>query len=105
MTGAMLAGSALSEEVPVPGFLYPIANVARLNYVRVAPERWRTGIGRRLSQTAIDWARDHGYEAAILETTPQQEAAVALYKAMGFSENGRSTIGKWEVVWFELKLR
>ena len=84
--------------------MYPVSHKVRLNYVRVVPERWRYGIGRLLSRIAIDWARDHGYEAVILETTPQQEAAVALYKTMGFTEMGRSTVGKYELVWFELPL-
>jgi ribosomal protein S18 acetylase RimI-like enzyme len=40
----------------------------------------------------------------ILETTPQQEAAVEFYRATGFTEQGRSTIGRFELVWFRRAL-
>jgi GNAT superfamily N-acetyltransferase len=90
--------------VPVPSFVDVSRRVARLDVMRVAPERQRLGIGRLLGRTAIEWARDRGYEAVILETTPQQEAAVALYKHLGFAEVGRTTYGRWRVVWFELPL-
>ena len=77
---------------------------ARPHRVTVAPERWRRGIGARLVHQAIDAARDEKFEAIILETTPQQEPAVQLYRAIGFAERGRSMLGKWEMIWFELKL-
>jgi len=88
------------EEVP-EHVLRGRSGVVRLQHMRVAPERQRSGIGRRLTQTVIDWARSHDYAALILETTPQQVAAVKLYEATGFAEVGRSTIGKYELVWFE----
>src|SRR5687768_15248704 len=39
--------------VPVPDFIDLSRGVVRLDYVRVAPERQRQGIGRALTQTAI----------------------------------------------------
>jgi GNAT superfamily N-acetyltransferase len=76
----------------------------RLHRVSVAPERWRLGIGRQLVQTALEWARLNGYGSLVLETTPQQEAAVALYLTMGFTEIGRTKFGVWDLMWFERKL-
>lgn len=76
--------------------------VVRLQHMRVAPEHQRQGIGSRLTKVIVDWAREHSYEGVILETTPQQEAAMRLYQSMGFEEAGRSMLGKYELVWFEL---
>ncbi len=76
------------------------SRTGRLRHVAVAPERWHTGIGRHLVDTAIAWLGEHGYEAVILETTPQQEAAVALYLDTGFQEIGRSMVGIYELIWF-----
>lgn len=91
------------DEVP-PSVLRERPGVLRLQHMRVAPERQRQGLGRRLTQTVIDWARNHAYSVLILETTPQQEAAVKLYEHMGFHQVARSMIGKWELVWFERPL-
>jgi GNAT superfamily N-acetyltransferase len=96
------AGRAIG--VPVPAFLETAEPTARLHLVRVAPERWRLGIGRLLTLAAIEWARAQGYRAMILETTPQQEAAVALYRATGFADAGRSMAGRYELVWFRQTL-
>jgi ribosomal protein S18 acetylase RimI-like enzyme len=104
MLGLTRPGSP-AEATPVPDFMAPTETIGRIDYVRVAPERQRRGIGRLLTETAMEWARGHGYERLILETTPQQEAAVALYEALGFREKGRSMFGPYELVWFEFKLR
>jgi ribosomal protein S18 acetylase RimI-like enzyme len=64
------------------------SGVARLKRMRVAPERQRQSIGSPLTETAIAWIREHGFSALILETTPQQTAAISLYKRMGFTEVG-----------------
>jgi len=91
------------EEVP-EHILRGRSGVVRLQHMRVAPERQRTGMGRRLTQTVLDWAQAHNYQALVLETTPQQVAAVNLYEATGFTEVGRSMIGKYELVWLERSL-
>jgi hypothetical protein len=55
--------------------------------------------------TAIDWARDHGYQNVVLETSTEQEGAIAFYNALGFREVGRSTFKRWQMVWFEYSLK
>jgi ribosomal protein S18 acetylase RimI-like enzyme len=77
---------------------------ARFAAVRVAPERQRLGVGRALTRAGIDWARSQGYERLILDTTRQQEAAIALYESMGFRSLGEERFQHWDVVWFELRL-
>jgi GNAT superfamily N-acetyltransferase len=107
MTGVERAGpgvpSAGGVEVPT-SILRGRSGLVRMMRMRVAPERQRQGIGRRLTEAAIAWARDNGSPSLILETTPQQVVAVELYRRMGFAEIGRSTVGRYELVWFELPL-
>jgi GNAT superfamily N-acetyltransferase len=102
-----IVGSAGLEHVgetsvgpPVPDFIDVTRRTVRLQEMRTAPERQRRGIGRLLLAEAVEWARTHDYLRMILETTPQQEAAVEFYRAMGFIEQGRSMIDRWELVWF-----
>ena len=53
-------------------------------YVRA---KYRGGrIGRQLALTAIDAAREIGYEAIYLDTLPPMTAAIALYESLGFRE-------------------
>ena len=99
MTGVELAGA----DVPA-AIVRGRSGIARLKRMRVAPERQRRGVGLQLTRAAIAWVRAHGFSALILETTPQQTAAIGLYQQVGFSEVGRSTIGAYELVWFELRL-
>ncbi|MGH2588772.1 MAG: GNAT family N-acetyltransferase [Dehalococcoidia bacterium] len=101
---AAVADASRTLGPPVPEFLATTKPTARLHHVAVAPERWRQGIGRRLTLTAVDWARRQGYRAVILDTTPQQAAAVALYEATGFADAGRSMVDVYELVWFRLTL-
>jgi GNAT superfamily N-acetyltransferase len=81
------------------------SNVARLKRMRVAPERQRHGLGTQLTEAAIGWVREHGFATLLLETTAQQTAAIGLYQRMGFTEIGRSSIGPFELVWFERRLK
>jgi ribosomal protein S18 acetylase RimI-like enzyme len=103
MAGVEQVGTR-EDLVPLPESLAIEGRTARVHAMRVAPERQRRGIGRMLTQTAIDWARDQGYEAIVLETTPEQQAAVALYESMGFKEVGRSKLGEYDLVWLRLVL-
>lgn len=45
----------------------------------------RLGLGRRLTQTVVDFCKERGFSKVVLETTSTQTAAVALYKKLGFS--------------------
>ena len=99
ITGIAPAGPDVPEPV-----LRGRSGVARLKRMRVAPERQRQGIGAKMARAAIAWVREHGLSGLILETTPQQIAAIRLYQHMGFVEVGRSTVGEFELVWFELPI-
>jgi ribosomal protein S18 acetylase RimI-like enzyme len=103
MVGVEQVGTR-EDMVPLPASLASDGRTTRLHAMRVAPERQRRGIGRMLAQTAIEWARDQGYESMILETTREQQAALALYESVGFKEIGRSRFREYELVWFRLVL-
>ncbi|XP_078077225.1 putative N-acetyltransferase camello [Mustelus asterias] len=44
----------------------------------------RHGLGRRLTQEVLDFAKGHGYRLCLLETTNAHEPAIRLYQNMGF---------------------
>jgi RimJ/RimL family protein N-acetyltransferase len=50
---------------------------------------WRgRGIGSKLLEAAIDWAREHGAHKLILGVWPHNTAAIALYRKFGFVDEG-----------------
>ncbi|KAM4583455.1 N-acetyltransferase 8-like 2 [Fundulus diaphanus] len=50
----------------------------------ISPKSRRMGLGRRLTQTVVDFCKERGFSKVVLETTSTQMAAVALYKKLGF---------------------
>jgi ribosomal protein S18 acetylase RimI-like enzyme len=55
----------------------------------VAQEHRRRGIGGRLLDESLRWAREHGLHKVNLEVWPHNAAATALYRSRGFSVEGR----------------
>jgi len=48
---------------------------------------WRgRGVGSKLLQACIDWAREHGAHKVSLEVWPHNHAAIALYRKFGFEQ-------------------
>jgi ribosomal protein S18 acetylase RimI-like enzyme len=56
----------------------------------VEPERRRSGIGKRLVETVVEWGRARGAVRIELEVNELTRPAVALYQACGFAPTGRS---------------
>jgi GNAT superfamily N-acetyltransferase len=50
-----------------------------------AAQRGR-GLGRALLSAAADWAREHGADGLLLWVLPDNEAAIGLYRSVGFVE-------------------
>lgn len=65
---------------------YLIANVA------THPGYRRRGIARKLTLTALDYARTHGATSAWLHVRDDNPIAIALYETLGFQERLRRTI-------------
>lgn len=57
----------------------------------VSPEMRRKGIASSLVDSVVAWARGEGRRRIVLDVTETNAAAIALYRAKGFSPNG--TIG------------
>jgi ribosomal protein S18 acetylase RimI-like enzyme len=56
----------------------------------VDPGERGQGVGRRLVQTVLDHAADHGRARVILEVAHENAPAVALYRSLGFVPTGRT---------------
>ena len=69
--------------------VYLIANVA------VHPQYRRRGIGRALTQTALDHLRQRGIENAWLQVRDDNPGAYHLYRSLGFIDRARRTT--WQV--------
>ncbi len=100
----LTAVAKCSEAEGLPDFIERQASLGRVHWVSVAPERWRLGIGHSLTEVAITWARSAECQALVLNTTVQQEGAIALYESLGFVQRGRTVSGPWHAVWLELVL-
>ena len=57
---------------------------AGLACVEVAADSRRQGLGTRIVDASIAWARQHGADKAYLQTMADNAAAIALYKPYGF---------------------
>lgn len=71
------------------------ASCGQLRWVLAAPSSRGTGLGERLVRSAIDYARDNGWREVVLETTEGLDAAMGLYKKLGFVETERTVEQLW----------
>ncbi|XP_060695608.1 N-acetyltransferase 8-like [Hemiscyllium ocellatum] len=52
----------------------------------------RHGLGRRLTQKVLDFAKGYGYRVCLLKTTSVQEPAIHMYQKMGFHIQSSSPV-------------
>jgi putative acetyltransferase len=65
----------------------PLEDVTcELKRVYVRPEFRGTGLGRRLTESAMRAANEMGYKSICLDTLPQMQAAQRLYEDLGFRD-------------------
>ena len=82
-------GGRLVGHVTVQREQHPVTrHVASLG-IAVAIDARGRGIGRRLMDEAIAWSTAAGIEKLVLAVYPHNEAAIALYRSVGFVEEGR----------------
>jgi ribosomal-protein-alanine N-acetyltransferase len=63
--------------------------VAQLENIAVRQEARCQGIGRTLCREAIDWSRSRAARVLELEVRASSAGALALYRSLGFMEQGR----------------
>lgn len=77
--------------------------VCELKRMYFLPRVRGLGWGRRMAQTAIEWARGAGYEVMRLDSEPNLIAATALYRSLGFAPIPRYN-DSGAALFFELRL-
>jgi GNAT superfamily N-acetyltransferase len=77
---------------------------AEIKRMRVHPDFWRRGFGRRILARLEKTARERGYRSLVLDTTTVQKAAQELYRGKGYVEAGRRHWGRFELILFEKQL-
>lgn len=65
----------------VPGRLDPTPRRAWMHTIYVEPSMRRRGIGRKLTETILDWCREQGFEWVYLHASEQGRP---LYERLGF---------------------
>lgn len=61
-------------------------DIAELKRMYLQPRTRGRGMGRHLLETALEHARQLGYRSIRLDTLPDMQAAIALYREFGFTD-------------------
>jgi putative acetyltransferase len=77
--GTLLGGSGI---YPTEGLGEGVCELVK---VYLKPQARGTGLGRRLIEQCLAWAREAGFRQIYLETLPELTQAVPLYERLGFS--------------------
>lgn len=114
--------SGLNSQCPVPNAQSPVPSVfagcialrplpelgpdvGELKRMYVRPAYRGTGLGRRLGEHVIAFARAAGYTTMKLDTSTSMHAAIGLYRSLGFVECARYNDDPMgDTLWFELRL-
>jgi len=78
-----IAGFMLSRIKQLPPYMGGVL-VGELSDMWIEPEFRRLGIGRKLSDLAIDWLKMHPIHSIEIQVLVGNEASYKLYESMGF---------------------
>ena len=96
--------------------IWPVGNKDKVKHraefgIGILKEYWGLGLGKALTAACIQCAREAGYLQLELRAVADNEAALSLYRSVGFEEFGRNpkgflsrTAGFQELVYMLLKL-
>jgi ribosomal protein S18 acetylase RimI-like enzyme len=85
-TGALLVALSDEEAVGCVALHRWSEDAAEMKRLFVRPAGRGSGLGRRLALEVIDRARRAGHRHLRLDTLPSMQAAIALYRSLGFRE-------------------
>ncbi len=72
-------------------------DLGELDTIAVAPDEWRTGVGRALMSHALHYLAEDRYREAILWTLARYPRGAGFYESTGWSANGAVRDGGREV--------
>jgi GNAT superfamily N-acetyltransferase len=102
--GTFLVCEAAGGIVAMGGMKPIDERTVELLRIAVAPDRQREGLGTRIVDALEAFAREAGFERAVLETAVRQRSAMAFYPARGYVETERQHDDGYEIVRFETSL-
>ena len=91
LLGQTAVGFAVSEngKAVAYGGMMTVLDEGQITNVAVDPESRRRGYGRAVMNALLGYAKEHGILTVTLEVRASNEAALALYRGLGFEECGR----------------
>ena len=106
--GLYVAAATAGEELAGYAEIRCVAGEAQIYNIAVAPEYRRAGIGESLLRHMIQVAEESGCSVVTLEVMDGNDAAMELYRKLGFREVGRRrgyyAKGKRDAVLMDLAL-
>jgi ribosomal protein S18 acetylase RimI-like enzyme len=82
-------GDRLVGHVTIERDRHPVTRHVGTLAIAVAADERGHGVGRRLMDDALAWAKRVGIEKVVLSVYPHNAAAIGLYRSFGFVEEGR----------------
>jgi ribosomal protein S18 acetylase RimI-like enzyme len=84
--GTLLLGRAGADAVGIVAVRPLGGGLAEMKRLYLDPAQRGSGLGRRLAEAAIGFARDAGHRAIRLDTLATMTTAASLYRRLGFRE-------------------